>query len=308
MASKVTPFARLFFRKTDEKARAVRQTLDLAIEARADFNMDFFIHKRLAYQLKGACVETRPDALKVYLRGCMDHLPPAGMELHVYFSLRVDRKAMPFDFPARVLSTEREGRDSFLWLNVPGELGHNQRRYNVRVPVSKEDVRDFQVWYGKPVAGSGSGSAGAEGPKMRWIPIDHSHTELMDLSAGGIQLVVAPDAAVYPLLSPREVLLAKGTFELRDKNVQQLAMVGSVVRMYKSEDAAWASLGISFKRWGSVVDGRFVWRTLGEQEGVSPLASWVFQRILNRRRLDVERREGHSGREKSQGEKDHDQK
>lgn len=308
MASKVTPLARLFFRKTDEKARAVRQTLTLAIETRADFNMDFFVHKRLAYQLKGACVETRADALKIYLRGGIEQPPAVGMELHVYFSLRIDRKSVPFDFSARVLSTEREGRDFFLWLNAPEELGHNQRRYNVRVPVSKEDIHDFQVWYGKPVAVPETAGAGAEGTRVDWVPIAYQHAELLDLSAGGLQLVVAPDASVYPYLSPREVLLAKGTFALRDKGPQHLALVGSVVRMNKDKDATWANLGISFKRWGSAVDGRFVWRRLGEQEGVSPLASWVFQLILNRRRLDLERREGRSGREKEQGERDHDQK
>ena len=89
MSSKATSFARLFFRKTDENAQALRQILSLAIETRADFNMDFFVHNRLVYQLKGACVEVRPDALKVYLRGGVEHLPPVGMEVHVYFSSRV---------------------------------------------------------------------------------------------------------------------------------------------------------------------------------------------------------------------------
>lgn len=307
MSSKGLPFARLFFRKTNEKAQAVRQTLALAIETRTDFNMDFFVHKRLAYQFKGACVEARSDAVKVYMRGSHEHLPPAGMEVHVYFSLRIDRKSVPFDFAARVLSTEREGRDAFLWLNAPEELGHNQRRYNVRVPVSKEEIRDFQVWYGKPLVKTGEENAEGGGPRVRWVPISLEHTELLDVSAGGLQLVVAPEASVYPYLSPREVLLAKGTFELRDKNPQQLAMVGAVVRMDKGEDRPLASLGVSFKRWATLVDGRFVWRHLAEQEGISPLAAWVFQLILNRRRLEREGRdEARSGREKGESQRDHD--
>lgn len=84
--------------------------------------MDFFVHNRLVYQLKGACVEVRPDALKVYLRGGVEHLPPVGMEVHVYFSSRVERKSVPFDFLTRVVSAERKGR--FLSLVEPaGEVG-----------------------------------------------------------------------------------------------------------------------------------------------------------------------------------------
>ncbi len=302
MSSKATSFARLFFRKTDENAQAVRQILSLAIETRADFNMDFFVHNRLVYQLKGACVEVRPDALKVYLRGGVEHLPPVGMEVHVYFSSRVERKSVPFDFLTRVVSAERKGGDSFLWLNLPEKLGHNQRRYNVRVSASKEDIRDFRVWYGKPVVDAEAGDV-----RLRWVPISLQHVELLDISAGGLQLLVARGSPVYPHLAPREVLLVRGTFELRGRSPQQLIMVGSVVRMSKSEDASRAGLAISFKRWGKMVGGHFVWRDLGRQEGINPLADWVFQLIFNRRRLAREREEDCSSRKKYQGQDDHNQ-
>lgn len=305
MSFKVTPLARLFFRKTDEKALAVRQMLSLAVETRACFNMDFFVENRQTYQLKGTCVGVRSDALKVYLRDS-DRLPSVGMEVHVYFLLRLDRRSVPFDFSARVLSSERRGGDFFLWLNTPEELGHNQRRYNVRVTASKEDIRDFRVWYGKPVAAAEAD--GAEGPRLRWMPISLQHAELIDVSAGGLQLLVARDSPVYPHLAPREVLLVRGTFELRGNSPQQLIMVGSIVRMTKNEDTTWASLAISFKHWGNMVDGHFVWRHLGEQEGINPLAAWVLQLILNRRRLPHERKEDGSVRKKNQDQDDHDQK
>lgn len=316
MSPKVFPLARLFFGKTDEQAQVVRQNLNLALETRADFNMDFFLHNRLLYQLKGTCVEVRSDAIKVYLRGGNSQPPPPGLQVHVYFALRVNCQAMPFDFLTEIRSTEREGGDTFLWLAMPEELGHNQRRYNVRVPVCKEDIQDFQLWYGKPPRTSADQPAGPEPrpastPKVEWVPVPLEHAELLDLSAGGAQIGLARSAPVYSLVSSREMLLTRGIFELKDKPPQHLAMMGTVVRVHKPEERPWVQLGVCFRRWGSQTGDRFVWRNLGEQEGVSPLGAWVFQQILNRRRLEREARGGEgdaaSAREKKQGQNHDDE-
>lgn len=307
MSPKAFPLARLFFGKTDEKAQSVRQNLTLALETRADFNMDFFLHDRLLYQLKGACVEVRTDAIKIYLRGGNQQLPPQGMRVHVYFVLRLNRKSVPFDFLSEVRFAEREGGDAFLWLPMPEDMGHNQRRYNVRVPVRKEEIQDFQIWYGKPVAIQEKvvGPDALISNKIQWLSVPLEHTELLDLSAGGAQIGLAPSAPVYPLISTREMLLTRGTFELKDKPPQHLAMVGTVVRVNRSDDLPWAQLGVSFRRWGAMAGGRFVWRNLGEQEGISPLGAWVFQLILNRRRMEREDKDGPespcSGPEKDHG-------
>lgn len=307
MSPKAFPLARLFFGKTDEKAQSIRQNLMLALETRADFNMDFFLHDRLLYQLKGACVEVRADAVKVYLRGGNHQLPPPGMRVHVYFVLRLERKSVPFDFLSEVRFTEREGGDAFLWLPMPEDMGHNQRRYNVRVPVRKEEIEGFQVWYGKPAAEVQVEVVGPDAPaaqKIQWVPVPLEHTELLDLSAGGAQIGLAPTAPVYPLISPREMLLTRGTFELKDKPPQHLAMVGTVVRVHRSDDLPWAQLGVSFRRWGAMMGDRFVWRNLGDQEGISPLGAWVFQLILNRRKMERDDKDGpgapRSGLEKDQ--------
>ena len=140
------------------------------------------------------------------------------------------------------------------------------------------------------------------------MPISPKHVEIMDLSAGGIQLGLSPSAPVYSLLSPKEVLLVRGTFDLRDKSSQHLAMMGTVVRMIPPENHVWASLGIRFRRWGALSDGRFVWRNLNVQEGVAPLGKWVFQLILARHRLEREGREpGSSGPGEDKGQDDHDE-
>ncbi|MCH5276566.1 MAG: hypothetical protein J1E80_01900 [Desulfovibrionaceae bacterium] len=274
------------------RIQAVVQTLQLAREARVDLYMDFFQQGQLTLQLKGPCVEAGAEGIRIYLRGDTEKVPDEGMDVHVYFFLRVDRQREPFDFLARVLSVERELGQCFLLLSLPETLGHSQRRKNVRVSVSEKDIGDFHVWYCNaeaPAEGSGK-------TLLPWKPVSFEEAHLLDMSAGGLKLQLKASSVFYDSLSPRSLVLARGTFDLEEAGPQQLNMIGSVVRVITmDENKKLASLGVAFKRWAHPEDGHLVWRQLSPEHGVNPLGTWVVQVLLDRRRNELKQAKTHPG-------------
>jgi hypothetical protein len=281
MSTETSPYAWLFSGKQDDMPHYIRQSLALARELRADFHLDFFLHNRVLFQKTGACAEVRQDSIKVYLRGDNENLPTVGMKVSVYFSLRIDRKTLPCDFVSEVMGSEREGKDSFLLLRIPTDMGHNQRRYNVRIPVTKEDIGNFRVWYGKPEVGEDE----AHNAKVQWVPFQPDHLDILDISAGGAHIGVTTSSPLLPLLSKGEMLLISGEFSLKGKSVS-LAMVGPIVRLVKDGKMPWARIGVHYRRWAQVKQGGLNWLPLNTQEGIAPLASWVFQTMLERYRVE----------------------
>lgn len=279
----------LFSHKMDDaadqaRAQAVVQTLQLARDARVDFYMDFFQQGQLALQLKGPCVEAGAEGIRIYLRGDAEKVPSEGMDAHVYFFLRVEHQREPFDFLTHVVKVERELGHCFLLLNLPESWGHSQRRKNVRVSVSEKDIYDFHVWYCNaeaPAEGSGK-------TLLPWKPVSFEEAHLLDMSAGGLKLQLKANSVFYDSLSPRTIVLARGTFDLEETGSQQLNMIGSVVRILTTdENKKLASLGIAFKRWGYPEEGHLIWRQLSPEHGVNPLGAWVVQVLLDRRRKEL---------------------
>jgi hypothetical protein len=284
MESSPSAYSWLFAGNLENKPLYIRQSLALAMEMRVDFHMDFFHDNHVIYQHKGMCIQVEADQIKIYLRGDFNRLPPQGMEVHVYFSLHIERKTLPCDFSAKVISVVTENRDTFLVLTLPGDMGHNQRRYNVRIPISKQDIANFRVWYGKP-----SGVPGAVDDarrKIQWLPVPAEEVDVLDISAGGMHLGVAVTSPTLEFLARQELLLLNGEFDVKGKNLPPLAMVGPIVRLMRED--AWARLGVQFRRWAMVRKGDLNWLPLGEQDGIAPLGSWVFQVILSRYKSERE--------------------
>lgn len=274
---------RLFFRKPDLKKEEVRKSLSIAQEARVSFNLDFFLNKRLVMQMKGFCTDLRADSIRLYLRGEKNYLPPAGMQVHAYFTLREGRKSLPHDFLCELIRTEKVGDDIFLLLSMPTEMGHNQRRNNVRIPITKDDVPGFRLWFGKPVLSQdGDGTV-----KLDWCPFALEHVDVFDISAGGVMLSVDPVSPLHPMLSMREMMLVGGDFGTKGA-CQQLLLAGSVVRVKPNEQLLPTVVGLRFKRWALRRDGKFHWMHLAAEDGVAPLGAWVFHVILSRGRRNQE--------------------
>ena len=276
----------LFAGTGDNKPLYIRQSLTLAMEMRADFHMDFFHDKRLIYQYKGLCSQLEDGQIIIYLRSDFERLPLQGMEVHVYFSLRIGHKILPCDFLTQVTEVVAKKRETFLHLAVPQDMGHNQRRYNVRIPVTKRDIGNFRVWYAQPFGSSGSADIASK--KVQWIAIPDEEVDVLDVSAGGMHIGVAANSSALSFLARRELLLINGEFDIKGKILPPLAMVGPIVRLLREESHAWARLGVQFRRWAMVRRGELNWLPLGEQDGIAPLGSWVFQGILSRYKSERE--------------------
>jgi hypothetical protein len=286
MEPESSAYSWLFSGNRDDKPLYIRQSLALAMEMRVDFHMDFFYDNHVIYQHKGICTQLEADHLKIYLRGEFNRLPPQGMEVHVYLSLRIEHKTLPCDFVAAVIGVVRENRDTFLLLSLPADMGHNQRRYNVRIPVAKKDIAHFRVWYGKPAGNSGHADDARR--KVQWMPVPDEEVDVLDISAGGMHIGIAVTSSVLDSLARRELLLVNGEFDVKGKNLPPLAMVGPIVRLMREEKHAWARLGLQFRRWAMVRKGELNWLPLGEQDGIAPLGAWVFQVILSRYKSERE--------------------
>ena len=249
----------------------IQQSLMLAAQLRLDFHLDFSVSKHVVYQYRGLCEQFDANGLKIWLRGEVERMPSVGMEVHAYFSLCIERKTLPCDFTAKVISTSPEGSEKYIVISLPADMGHNQRRHNVRVAVGKGDISNFRLWYGKTVGTH----------QVEWMPFADNQIDVLDISAGGMHLAVGIASPLLPQLARQELLLVNGEFEIKGRDNPPLAMVGPIVRLLREEDTR-ARLGMQFRRWAKVRKGDLRWLTLGEQEGIAPLGSWVFQNILTR--------------------------
>lgn len=268
---------RLFFRKPDIKKEEVRKSLSTAQEARVSFNLDFFLNKRLVMQMKGLCTELRSDSIRLYLRGEKSYIPPAGLQVHAYFTLRDGRRNIPHDFLCELIRTEKVGDEVFLLLSMPLDMGHNQRRNNVRIPMTKEDVPAFRLWFGKPItAPEGDGTI-----KLDWLPFEAEHVDMYDISAGGAMLAIDHASPLHAMITMREMILLGGDFGTKGVS-HQLLLAGSVVRIKPDERKRPTLVGLRFKRWALRRDGKFHWMHLAPEDGVPPLGAWVFHIILSR--------------------------
>jgi c-di-GMP-binding flagellar brake protein YcgR len=264
-----------------EKKRYIREMLTFAKDSRAHIFMDFSMHNKVLFQLKGSCQEVEDDRMFIYLREEIEELPLAGMQVNVYFSLRSNRKPMPFNFTTTLLDTEQHNRDVFLVLDMPESMAHQQRRYNVRINVQKEDIDNFKIWFGTP----GKASAGESG-KTHWTPMNPDHVEIYDISAGGMQIGISKESPIHPLLSRQSTFLISGTFFVKGKEASPLVMASNTVRLQHDSDLPFTVLGVSYQQWAKVSNEGLQWVNMTTQDGIAPLASWVFQAIMDRFKVD----------------------
>ncbi len=272
--SRSSEYAWLFACPQDDKCGYIRRTLELAADLRADVHMDFFANQRFLFQMRGACVAVKPDSLRIYLRGGVEQLPAKSLRVHAYFILHVEQRELPCDFEADILDAAWEGKDPYLSLAMPGAMGHNQRRCNVRIPVCWQDVPGLRLWRAKKESGD----------VKDWEPLPLEELELRDISAGGVQVSLASKSPLLPDLLHSEIMLTDGDFAIRGKSAPALNITGAIVRKSGEPAEPKTVLGIRFQSWAQTRGEALVWRSLRAEEGIPPLGAWVFQVILERSR------------------------
>lgn len=255
--------------------------LELARDLRVCLHLDFFLNKHSISQLRSVCVKVDRQRLVVCLLEEVPRLPPAGMETQVYFTVRGGRRNVPCNFTTKLEALHSERGSQYMTFPMPDYMGHNQRRHNVRIAMSKEDIPGFSVWHGSLA----SGNAPSGVPGLRWTQLEEESFQLQDLSAGGLCLDVQDTCREYARLLPKELLLIKGDFALPDKPPLPLALVGSIVRINVSERRRTKSLAVRFQRWLQARDNRNFWLKVDEQDGVPSIGVWIFQLLLERNRL-----------------------
>ena len=267
----------LLLGKDGKTAKAIRDCLGMARDNRADFFIDFLFNDRVVFQLKGTLIEVTAKELRIYLREEFEFLPTPGMKVHIYFSLRENGQLIPYDFVTSLLSTKQENKAIHIILKIPERLGNSKRRYNVRIPVNKSELENFKLWYACPGANAEDGKN-----KIEWMPISDEHVVISDISAGGMQIGIHRDSGLGDALSGKPVLLANSTLVFKDKPAAPVIIAGPIVRVQGLEENEQISLGVSYRKWSKVSPSGLNWVKMTPEGGVAPLATWIFQTLLER--------------------------
>lgn len=269
--------ASLLFGKDAKLARAIRNCLAMAKDSRADFFVDFLFNDRVTFQVKGSLIEITSKTLCIYLRDDFEFLPSPGTKVHIYFSLRDKGQVIPYDFTTTMLTAKRENKDIHIILKMPERLGNSQRRFNVRIPVNKSELENFKLWYARPVVTMDDGK-----PRVEWVPISDEHVFISDISAGGMQIGIHRDSGLEDTLTVKPVLLANSTLVFKDKPAAPVIIAGPIVRVQDLEERSHINLGVSYRKWSKVSPNGLNWVRMTPEGGVAPLATWIFQTLLER--------------------------
>lgn len=228
--------------------------------------------------LPSVCVALNRQYFAVYLQDAEWPLPPTG-EIQVYFTLHSDGETLPCNFSTSIIKLRDMPGGQAIILAMPDVIKHEQRRMNVRASVGKERIPGFKVHHGSP-ADNGSGK-----PGLHWTPLNGEDFDLVDLSAGGLQLDVRDTCQAYSQLSSKELLLISGNFALPGKPPLPLSMVARIVRVKVLEEQKTKSLGVRFQRWRNTRIDRNAWHKIDEEVGVPALCPWVFHILRENTRL-----------------------
>ena len=229
-----------------------------------------FIYQDNVYQSKSQCLAFNGKIVRLALQS-NEYLPEKNMTVACFFMAQKDKKKLPCNFSTKVLGSLKKGSSIYIDIAMPKEITHQQRRKNLRVPLTKSEISNFKVWAGREIPKTENEDTTKN--KITWDPIEQEDFKLVDISAGGIKLEIAKESLITPKLQKNFLFLITGSFDAQNKT-NELAMVARVTRISRPKKDSWDILGLQFSRWTKITEEHVTWIPT-DDAGVSFLGTWL---------------------------------
>lgn len=266
-----------FFAEKNTSEDFIYDCFKSALDFRYNVFLDFVHAKRVAYQTKATCVELSPTTIRFQLRNERDYIPAKSMELSCFFVHEKNEKKLPCTFSSHVITTIKKEDDIFVEVAMPTVVVHEQRRNNVRIPITESEIPNFQIWSGRETE---TLEEGERRNKFVWDIIEKDYVRLLDISAGGVMLSLSKNFSLYSTIKLNSLFLCSGNFYSPNKPETSLLLIAKLKRINNHEKDKTLLLGLQFMRWAQVTDEGTSWINVSDNEGVSFLGSWIAPHLV----------------------------
>lgn len=248
-----------------------------ALDFRYNVFLDFIHANRVSYQARAICIEVSPTTIRFQLRDEHDYIPAKSMKLSCFFVLARHEKKLPCTFSSQVITTIKDENTIFIEIEMPTVVVHEQRRNNVRIPITESEIPNFQIWSGRETETLDNGE---RRNKFVWDMIDKQYVQLVDISAGGLLLTLSNECTLYPSIKLNTLFLCSGNFYSPHKPETSLLLIAKLKRFNNHESDKAVTLALQFVRWAQISEEGTSWINVSQDEGVSFLGSWLTPHLV----------------------------
>lgn len=259
------------FAKKNSSQSFVASCFQEALDLRHSVFLDFYHAERVAYQAKVRCVEVTNTTLRFLFLHEKDYIPAKTMELSCFFVIVQNNKKVPCSFSTRVITSFKKEYGIIVEVEMPTSVEHKQRRNNARIPITINEIPNFQVCCGRDIE---TLEGNERRNKFIWDIIDKEHVELINISASGVMLTLSKEYELYSNVKLDSLFLCSGNFYSLNKPETSLLLIAKVKRLMDHDKDRRVALGLQFVRWAQVSEEGTSWIN-ADETGVSFLGSWI---------------------------------
>ncbi|MDL2271777.1 hypothetical protein LJC23_01950 [Desulfovibrio sp. OttesenSCG-928-I05] len=272
--------------------RAIRDTLQLAMDQRARFELQFQAlqgGRRPALRCSGVRLEGLFLTLEISglqtLSSRWD-----GKEADCFFQVLGQGQVLYHAFVTRVKDVSTQGDRCFLRISIPDRIESRQKRSYLRIAPPEEYLLGAALWHGTnlPDDDTRDNLQQWAKPSLLFIPTVSPQFFVTDVSAGGVRVHIPRESLSEDIkqinVSDRVVFMV----DLWDPDKAQRLrfwMLGRVQSPTLDFQSRGMDVGVQFLAWakpreGSDSGGELEWLRLSHSGEVEPLGNWIMRRHL----------------------------
>lgn len=276
--------------KAREDQQNVIELLQIAMTTNSFFDMTIADQDVRVKDCRCQCVAVDPENITMQFGEENPVTLWTGKQASFFFRLVTHNTVRFFDFVSTLQHVKKNGMFFQVTLPLPIVLNNQQRRVFVRFEPAEFTLPKLGVWFGKPVtsppvADSQTALEHVEADKhatrtLHWHSLPDNQVRVKDVSAGGIQLLLASSNPLWDNLEKGHMFLVETTLtESAYKSPITIVMAGSVTRILPTSRVGICGAGIKFQRWAQVIGNKKTeWIPLRNLEGIPPLTAWIMLR------------------------------
>lgn len=278
--------------------------LDLALGQRARFDIMLESKDARSRFIPCALVSSSDDGVSLELSEMIQLSDEwLGQKAEVYFKLKLENPDLPnfFGFEAEIASLGVSSHGATLiTVRLPDRIELRQKRSRLRIDPPFKLVRNFTVW---PERREEDGSLARDPktwgePLMRHDPKDPRAIRILDISGGGIKVLVQQKAIAQrftdgrrPLFFPgARFFIDLGLHDPKSNTLLRLLLQATIKTASTKGPSRDLEMGMAFTAQARISPdspNQVEWRVLAGDDSVEGIDNWVFKR-----HLDVHREKG----------------
>lgn len=289
MSNNLSYLKSLFSRAPTEARVRILNLLNDTKDLRSSVFLDFMnANDKIFYQAKARCIHFDEKIVRFCFNSGIENLPIQAVKVACFFILQKGKKKIPHSYISTVVDVEQKNASVSIDVAIPTEITHTQRRGNLRIPITKEDILTLRLWAEKERENTENNDSENDNTdnnnntdnnsnnRVTWEPIDQEDFELINISAGGLRINIAKSSLISPRLRKNFLFMCTGSFDIPQKPATELAIIAVVRRVGIPDKGRWNSVALRFYRWAKIADGKATWTDIHEKDsGIPILGAWL---------------------------------